>query len=70
MDLDKTSSTLDLPAIARQTGNYIGGRWENEESECFVARNPATGDELASLPQRLRNHPPQPRWRGRCWLAF
>lgn len=54
MDLDTPNSPLDLPAIARDTGNYIGGHWENQESETFTARNPATGGGLASLPQSSR----------------
>lgn len=45
---------MDLPAIAREPGNYIGGRWEADEDDKFSARNPATGEQLALLPQSSR----------------
>lgn len=54
MDFDMLNSTSDLPDIARPAGNYIGGRWENDEKETFAARDPAIGRELAILPQSSR----------------
>lgn len=43
-----------MPELAQGLGNYIGGRWENDEAETFAAINPATGGELARLPLSTR----------------
>ncbi|MBZ9772187.1 aldehyde dehydrogenase family protein [Mesorhizobium sp. CO1-1-8] len=44
----------DLPLIAQSVGNYIGGSWENGETESFISRNPANGQVLAELPKSSR----------------
>jgi succinate-semialdehyde dehydrogenase/glutarate-semialdehyde dehydrogenase len=44
----------DVPSIASDPGNYIGGVWENAEQENFEVRNPANGQLLATLPRSSR----------------
>ncbi|WP_176598439.1 MULTISPECIES: aldehyde dehydrogenase family protein [Sphingobium] len=54
MTTDLRAPRTDLPELAQGLGNYIGGRWENDEAETFAAINPATGGELARLPLSTR----------------
>lgn len=54
MTTDLLTPAADLPLIARDAGNYIGGRWEQDAEATFAVVNPATGDELARLPQSSR----------------
>jgi succinate-semialdehyde dehydrogenase/glutarate-semialdehyde dehydrogenase len=44
----------DIPLIVEGLGNYIGGKWENDEAESFVVKNPANGQTLGSLPKSSR----------------
>lgn len=48
-----THPDIDLPALARDPGNFIGGKWETE-SETFAVVNPANGQTLAQLPKSSR----------------
>jgi acyl-CoA reductase-like NAD-dependent aldehyde dehydrogenase len=45
---------FQLPAIVENPANYIAGAWESAEAESFYARNPATGQTLATLPRSGR----------------
>lgn len=54
MSIDLRAPLTDLPAVAQQPGNYIGGSWECDEPGTFAAINPATGAPLAQLPLSSR----------------
>jgi len=53
MNNSGTHINIDLPALAQDPGNYIGGKWE-VEPETFEVVNPANGYTLAHLPKSTR----------------
>lgn len=50
----ETAGDHQVPDFVRAPANYINGQWENREEKTFEARNPASGERLALLPESSR----------------